>query len=747
MTSLRRRGGRCCHFPVATRLFVLFPLPLPPYPMRCSLIRRLHRFLWFSLVLLLLLFSPLLGLKGGDSAQAARFWTNSRGNLGNEVLYYIVVDRFFDGDPRNNVPLEAFPIDPGQDPSLDPRTQAYNQANRSILPHTYDRTHRYMKLYWGGDLAGVLQKLDYLQDLGVTKIILSEIQDSANGILYQPGSSSYLYQKVKTEEEPVNPFYNQVDAGFNSGWTKDWFEVDEHFRDVQAGATPDDRLRLFRQLLDAANDRDIGIILDLNLNHSSPYRSQLGYGDFDPNQSERWLIDNGAIYRQGERVADYVTFGSPAPPIGAVQDTDPAGAASAQSQDASAPCATVAAVAAVSSPRAQLNPQGWFHDPVPLDYNRPTPTMLEQAPIGGLPDLNQENPQVETYLLDALRFWLQVNPDGAPIAGFYLPNIPQVNVAFWQKLEQAIAAVNPEAILIAAYGDGGYRKGDSIDWYEKTQHYSLVNYSLSIALRRFFGQDRGWDGRTAVLRETLLGKAGRYYNYGPLERALHWLLNPSESLEIPRHALDVVAEADAKGWVNFVDSPEQPRLMSYYKDMTYQAYASALKFIFASEGVPLVLYGAETGLAVPHHPSHSGPFGIGGDPFNQQMMIWPEDGGWNDRLYQLTRNLIHLRRDYPLLRYGDTRFLFPDGSQADQDLFMLREFQDCEYLDQDCPDPSQILYAYSTEGGDFLVSFDEHQVRSVRDVEAEMTYPVVKGLVPIKLQPEEAKVLVLQPQR
>ncbi|MEB3164986.1 MAG: alpha-amylase family glycosyl hydrolase [Prochlorothrix sp.] len=807
-----------------------------------------RRVLWpcVAVILAVLL---ILGPGGHWSlAQAANAWRGSRGNLGNDVLYYIVVDRFFDGDPSNNIPVDAFPITA----ELDPSTQAYNRANRSILPHTYDSTHRYMNLYWGGDLAGVIQKLDYLQDLGVTKIILSEIQDSANVLLYDPGSSNYLYETAKTDGEPVDDFYAHVNAGFNSGWTKDWFEIDEHFRDLPSYSTqkgiqqgiqqrgtwrsadrdtsptattpitaiaaeipptdavqsdaspadpvpvdtipgdtsdaspadpipvnpspadasdpipvdasnaspadpisvdagPDDRLRLFRQLLNAAHDRGIGVILALNLNHSSPYRSQLTYKPFNPNQSEQWLIDNGAIYRHGERVADYIALEGLEGPAGP-ERTEPGQVAQNSSdldnlnqnqRNSAQPSPAQPSPAATG----RLNPQGWFHEPIALDYNRPTAEMLEKAPIAGLPDLDQANPQVEAYLLEALQFWLTANPDGAPIAGFYLPDIPQINVSFWQKLESTIAATHPETILIAAYGDGGYRKLDSITWYEKTQSYSLVNYTLSIALRRFFGQDRGWDGRTAVLRETLLGKAGRYYNYGPVERVIHWILNPSASLEVPRHALDVVSEEDAKGWVNFVDSPEQPRLLSYYKGMTYQAYASALKFMFTSEGVPLVLYGSETGLAVPHHPRHSGPFGIGGSPFNQQMMIWPGAGGWNDRLYQMTRNLMHLRQDYPVLRYGKTQFLFPEGAQADQDLFMLRKFENCDDLEPDCPDPSQVLYAYSTEGGNFLLSFEEHQVRSILDVEAETVYPAVKGLVPIKLQPEEAKVFVLRQRR
>jgi glycosidase len=651
-----------------------------------------------TIALMVALGWAVLGLPMGVS-RAADYFPTPRGHLGNDVLYYVVVDRFFDGDPNNNIPLDAFPVEG----DLDPATLAYNQANRALLPHGYDPSHRYIGLYWGGDLAGVLAKLDYLQELGVTKLVLSSIQDSAAGLLYDPGFEGFLYSQVQDTGENINDFYRHLNAGFNSSWTKDWFEIEEHFQDNQGG---DDRFGLFRQLLNEAGDRGIGIILELNLNHTSPYRTSLTYDPFDPARSERWLVDQGGIYRHGLKVADYAQLNN-----------------------------------------GEINPQGWFHDPIALDYNRPTPTMLEQAPIQGLPDLNPENPQVEAYLLDALQFWLTLNPGGYPVAGFYLPAIVNSSLQFWQKLEQTVQNINPDTVLLAAYGDGGYRKLDSIDWYEKTQNYSLINYSFSIALRRFFGRDRGWDGRTAVLREMALGKEGKYYNYGLASRILHWILNPSASLEVPRHALDVVNPMDAKGWVNFVDAPDQTRLLSYYPHMTRQAYASALKFMFASEGVPLVMYGAETGLSVPHHFKHSSVFGVGGDPFNQQMMIWPGDEGWNDNLYQLMQNLGKLRQDHLVLRYGDTTFLYPQGSRSDRDLFMVRQFKSCDFLPETCDRSDVILYAYSTEGGDFLVNFPDQEIRAMQDVDAQQVYPVVKGLIPIKLKPEEAKILVLKPRR
>lgn len=58
-----------------------------------------------------------------------------------EVIYSIVIDRFFDGNPDNNNDIDA------------------NNPNR----------------FNGGDFAGITKKLDYLKDMGFTTIILSPI--------------------------------------------------------------------------------------------------------------------------------------------------------------------------------------------------------------------------------------------------------------------------------------------------------------------------------------------------------------------------------------------------------------------------------------------------------------------------------------------------------------------------------------------------------------------------------------------
>ncbi len=74
-----------------------------------------------------------------------------------EVIYFIVVDRFADGDASNNE---------GQDASL------------------FDSTRTDWGKYWGGDLQGVIDKLDYLRELGITSVWLTPLFEQIESMVW-----------------------------------------------------------------------------------------------------------------------------------------------------------------------------------------------------------------------------------------------------------------------------------------------------------------------------------------------------------------------------------------------------------------------------------------------------------------------------------------------------------------------------------------------------------------------------------
>ena len=79
------------------------------------------------------------------------------------IFYQIFPDRFYDGDPSNNVRSGEYDCH-GQ-PTI---ARAWGERPR---PHSETGACE----FFGGDLQGIIQKLDYLQDLGVTALYLTPI--------------------------------------------------------------------------------------------------------------------------------------------------------------------------------------------------------------------------------------------------------------------------------------------------------------------------------------------------------------------------------------------------------------------------------------------------------------------------------------------------------------------------------------------------------------------------------------------
>ena len=132
-----------------------------------------------------------------------------------DILYLIMIDRFSDGDPSNN--------DPPQSRGL------------------YDRTNKFY--YHGGDLQGVINRLDYLKDLGITAIWLTPWYDNYDR----------LNEIELKEDKPSTGFH-----GYNP---QDFYTVEEHFGTFAK----------LRELVDRAHDLGIKVIQDQVMNHTGPY--------------------------------------------------------------------------------------------------------------------------------------------------------------------------------------------------------------------------------------------------------------------------------------------------------------------------------------------------------------------------------------------------------------------------------------------------------------------------------------------
>ena len=99
------------------------------------------------------------------------------------VWYQIFPERFANGNPDNDPTLaslhNSYPHDLSEPWQPHPWTsdwyaqQPYEQANGQGIWFNLQRRR------YGGDLQGIINRLDYLQDLGVTALYLNPVFDAA----------------------------------------------------------------------------------------------------------------------------------------------------------------------------------------------------------------------------------------------------------------------------------------------------------------------------------------------------------------------------------------------------------------------------------------------------------------------------------------------------------------------------------------------------------------------------------------
>jgi glycosidase len=126
-----------------------------------------------------------------------------------QVIYQIVTDRFFNGDTTNDNPPQSVGL--------------------------FDSTHSNWQAYWGGDLAGIQQKMAYIKGMGVTAIWISPVVDNEN-LNLNPST-------------PISAPYHGYDG-------HDFMRVEEHFGDSSNSWTA------FDAMVAAAHANGIKVIVD-----------------------------------------------------------------------------------------------------------------------------------------------------------------------------------------------------------------------------------------------------------------------------------------------------------------------------------------------------------------------------------------------------------------------------------------------------------------------------------------------------
>lgn len=305
------------------------------------------------------------------------------------VMYQIFVDRFYNGDPTNDVEDDEYIYIGAPCKKIKDWSQA---------PASMD-----IRNFYGGDLQGVIDKLDYLQDLGIEVIYFNPLFVSPSNHKYDIQDYDYIdphYGKIVVDDGEVLP----KGAKDNIHATK-YQQRTGDLRNLEASN------QLFAKLVDAMHQRGMKVILDGVFNHC---------GSFNKWMDRERIYENQEGYPKGA----YISADSPYRNFFSFNDPN----------------------------KWPYNPtyDGWWtHDTLPkLNYEGSQELYDYILHVG-------QKWVSAPYNVDGWR--LDVAAD--------LGHSNEFNHKFWKDFRKAVKAANPNAIILAEhYGNPeGWLQGDEWD--------------------------------------------------------------------------------------------------------------------------------------------------------------------------------------------------------------------------------------------------------------------------------------------
>ena len=352
------------------------------------------------------------------------------------VMYQIFVDRFYNGDPTNDVEDDEYIYIGAPCKKIKDWSQA---------PASMD-----IRNFYGGDLQGVMDKLDYLQDLGIEVIYFNPLFVSPSNHKYDIQDYDYIdphYGKIVVDDGEVLP----KGAKDNIHATK-YQQRTGDLRNLEASN------QLFAELVDAMHQRGMKVILDGVFNHC---------GSFNKWMDRERIYEPQPDYPKGA----YVSAQSPYRSFFLFHNN----------QDSAWPY--------------NGTYDGWWgHDTLPkLAY--------------------EESPDLEDYIMRIGKKWVSApyNIDGwrldvAADLGFS----NEYNHLFWKRFRKEVKSVNPDALILAEhYGDPqDWLQGD--EW-DSVMNYDAFMEPVTWFLT---GMEKHSDARRSDLRGNAAAFFGSMTDYG-----------------------------------------------------------------------------------------------------------------------------------------------------------------------------------------------------------------------------------------
>lgn len=366
--------------------------------------------------------------------------------------------------------------------------------------------------FFGGDLQGVIDHLDYLQDLGV------------NGLYFCPifkAASNHKYDTID---------YLTLDPAFGSK-------------------------QLFKELVSQCHKRGMKVMLDAVFNH---------LGDHSPQWQD--VMKNGS-----------------------------------------------------ASPYAD-----WFciHE-FPVDF-KPTADFEKATAISydtfaftpHMPKLNTANPEVQSYLLNIGRYWIEE----FDIDAWRLDVANEVDHHFWKRFRQMCEATKTDFYILGEIWHSAQ------SWLVGDEFHAVMNYAYTDAILKTFVEKK---------------------------------LRPDQLVSRLNEQLMLYRRQTTQMQFNILDSHDTPRLLTQTKE-DKSLMKQVMAFTYLQPGVPCLYYGDEVGLTG------------GADPACRKCMVW--DDRQDKNLLAFVKKLIGIRKQHAeLLSAGEIKWQVDDRTGM---LVLQRKFEE-----------------------------------------------------------------------
>ena len=495
-----------------------------------------------------------------------------------DVLYLIMPDRYSNGNPANDN-LENWTVD-------------RNGGGRH-----------------GGDLQGIKEHLDYIDQLGVTAIWLNPVQ-------FNRGNNSHGYS--------ISDFY-MIDPRLGSN---------EEYCDM----------------IDAAHGKKIKVVMDMIFNHSgsshwwiedNPDDDWFNQNDYAKSIGQRSQQQGQGQQRQGQPGQRQGQGGPGGFQPGQPGQPNPQQMQQGRRGGGPAMPATIEEFYALPKEQQDALRNSAVRQPggltttthykwVMMDPHAPQTEkdiLIEGWFSGGMPDLNQRNRHLATYLIQNSIWWIEY----ARIDGIRMDTYPYADYDFMVRWCDEIEAEYPNFNIV---GEGWYPRNSAAGWWQK----GSANNAHDSHLKTVMDFDFTFTTQREILKESNTSEGSEAGLFKMYEVITQDFLIPD-----PNHVL------------TFLDNHDIDRFMRA-GDPVWKL-KQGLTFLLTTRGIPQMYYGTE--IAMTGNNRNDFPGGWKEDPKNAFTKAGRDD--FQNECWDFASKLLNWRRTSKPVTEGKLIHYTPDN--------------------------------------------------------------------------------------